>query len=455
MATGASILIVGASAAADRSALLERAGYRCKVLQVVKDTAQAIAEENPDVAMVGVADGSGIGVIRALKRDPKSRHVPIVAIDVGYDPDALRACCDAGADDVFEDDAENEEILARLVPLVRLSGMEAELLRRVRTAGEFAITLDTGPDVSPPREDFRLLIVGIGHDQFAAMCPMLAKTGIRYIAEPDPYRARSRLNDEQLEEFAGALVYVKGGEAREKCVFFIRSVRGDRRLFDLPLFVVAGEGAFTGAADAYGQGASVVAHTPIDCDFVDVHLRMLHKGRALRRMLGKRLASALAASSADAVAASSADAVVGSVYSAEFIQAHLARLLSDTAGSGRQSAAILFYVPTIAEIDVLYGHDNALRLRQQVADWLSGLVRVEDIVGRVGSDEFLMLLPQTAAGDADRVRRRVIGVLHQSEFGLADNLPVGIEVYIQSALVPIAPGDTLDELVARASEKLA
>jgi len=446
MATGASILIAAASAASDRSALLERAGYRCKVVQVGKDTVQAIAEENPDVAMVGVADGSGIGVIRALKHDPKSRHVPIVAIDVSYDPDALRACCDAGADDVFEDDAENEEILARLVPLVRLSGMESELLRRSRTAGEFAITLDSGADVSPPREDFRLLVVGIGHDQFAAMCPMLAKTGIRYVAEPDPYRARSRLNDEQLDEFAGALVYVKGGEAREKCVFFIRSVRGDRRLFDLPLFVVAGEGAFTGAADAYGQGASVVAHTPIDCDFVDVHLRMLHKGRALRRMLGKRLASALAASSADAV--------VGSVYSAEFIQAHLARLLSDTAGSGRQSAAILFYVPTIAEIGALYGHDNALRLRQQVADWLSGLVRVEDIVGRVGSDEFLMLLPQTAADVADRVRRRVIGVLHQSEFGLADNLPVGIEVYIQSALVPISPGDTLEVLVARASQKL-
>ena len=38
-----------------------------------------------------------------------------------------------------------------------------------------------------------------------------------------------------------------------------------------------------------------------------------------------------------------------------------------------------------------------------MADWLSGLVRVEDIVGRAGSDEFVMLLPETSEDDAGRV----------------------------------------------------
>lgn len=446
MGIGAYLLIAGASDGTDRSAVLQNAGYRCGLAPAGKVSAKTIAKENPDVALVGVADGSGLDVIRTLKRGPKSRHVPVVAVDVGYDPNILRACYEAGADDVFEDDAEDTEILARLVPLVRLSGLEAELLRRARTASDFGISVDTRADVSLPQDEFRLLVVGIGQDRFEAMCPMLRRTGIRYIAEPDPYRARSCLMDRDGGEFAGALVYVRGGEAREKCAFFFRSIRGDRRLFDLPIFVVAEDGAFNGAAEAYGQGASVVARTPVDCDFVDVHLRMLHRGRVLRRALGARLAGALGDKSADDL---------GSVYSMEFIQAHLKRLGETAAASGRESAAILFFVPTIGEIAALYGDDNALRLRQQVADWLSGLVRVEDLVGRVGSDEFLMLLPQTAQNDADRVRRRVTGVLHQSEFGLADNLPVGIEVYIQSALVTVAPGDTLGALVERASGRLA
>ena len=446
MGIGAYVMIAGATAGEERSAMLERAGYRCTIAPAGPDLAKAVAAEDPNVAFVSAADRNGLDVIRALKGNPKSRHIPVAAVDVGPGPDALRACYEAGADDIFESDAEATEILARLVALVRLSGMEAEMLRRAETAGDFGISVDTRVEISTPDGGFLLLVVGVGQDAFEAMCPMLSKTGISYVAEPDPYRARSRLKDARGEEFAGALVYIQDGAIREKCAFFCRSVRDDRRLFDLPLFVLAEEGAFGEAAEAYGQGASILAHTPIDCNFVDVHLRMLHRGRALRRALGKRLTSALDAKSAD---------TLGSVYSTEFIQAHLQRLDRDAATSGRWSAAILFFVPTIGEVAALYGVDSASRLRQQMADWLASLVRVEDIVGRAGADEFLMLLPETSPVDADLVRRRVIGVLHQSEFRLTDNVPVGVEVYIQSALTALEAGDTLNSLVKRASTALA
>jgi two-component system cell cycle response regulator len=446
MGSGAYILIAGSSAAEDRSAMLEKAGYRCSVAPAGADPARTVAEANPNVALIGAGDRSGLEVVRRLKSSPESRHIPVVAVDVGHGPEALRACYDAGADDLFESDAEETEILARLVALVRLSGMEAEMLRRAETAGDFGIAVDTKVDVALPDSGFRLLVVGVEQDEFDAMCPMLSKTGISYAAEADPYRARSRLRDEKGKDFAGALVYVQGGEPGEKCAFFCRSVRNDRRLFDLPLFVVAEAGAFRDAADAYGHGASVFVRMPIDCDFVDVHLRMLYRGRALRRALGKRINSALDTRSADKL---------GNVYSSEFIQAHLQRLDRDAVASGRQSAAILFFVPTIGEVAAMYGEDAASRLRQQLADWLSSLVRVEDIVARTGSDEFLMLLPETAQDDAEIVRARVTGVLQQSEFRLTDNVPVGIEVFIQSALATVEPGETVDTLVARASAALA
>ncbi len=447
MGIGAYILIAGASAPADRSAVLGRAGYRCTNMPFDADVAAAAAAENPNVAMIGCADPAGLEVIRTLKSNLRTRHIPVAAVDVDADPYTLRACFDAGANDVFEHGVEDTEVLARLVPLVRLSNMEAELLRRAETAGEFGISVDTNVEVTPPDAGvYRLLIVGLAQDEFEAMCPLLSKTGIQYEAEPDAYRARSRLIDRSTGDFAGALVYVRGGEGEDRSAFFCRSVRGDRRLFDLPLFVVAETEAFRNAAEAYSQGASVVAHIPVDCDFVDVHLRMLDKGRAVRRALAKRLVGALGATSADSL---------GSIYSTEFLQAHMRRLERDAAASGRRSSAILFFVPTIGEVAALYGDENALRLRQQVADWLAGLVRVEDIVGRAGADEFLMLLPETGQDDADRVRRRVTGVLHQSEFGLTDNVPVGVEVYIQSALVALEPGDTVEKLVKRASGGLA
>ncbi|UCH73035.1 MAG: diguanylate cyclase [Rhodospirillales bacterium] len=426
--------------------MLEAAGYRCRAEPAGKRLAQAIIAANPNVALVGVADPGGLDVIREVKSDPASRRIPLAAVDVSGDPAVLRACYDAGVDDLFEDDAEDAEILARLVPLIRLSGMEAELLRRAQTAAQFGITVDTSVDVSKPDEAFRLLVVGVARNAFEAICPMLVKTGISYFAEPDPYRARSRLNDEAEGEFAGALVYVGDDDMLEKCSFFIRSVRDDRRLFDLPLFVVTEPGGSNAVAEAYGQGANVVAHMPVDCDFLEVHLKMLHRGRAIRRAIGRRIASALAPTSADRL---------GSVYSSDFMQAHMKRLEADMAGTGRQSAAILFFVPTIGETAALYGADNAAWLRRQVADWLAGLVRVEDIVARVGSDEFLMLLPETSLDDAARVRRRVVGVLHQSEFGLMDNVPLSIDLYVQSACVTLKSADTLEMLIERASGELA
>lgn len=445
MGNPAYILIAGTTAGDELSAKLETAGYRCKSVPAGADLAKTIAAENPNVALIGTADSDGLEVIRTLKGKPESRRIPLVAIDVGDAPNALRAAFEAGADDIFEDDAEDEEILARLVSLVRLSGMEAELLRRAGTARDFDIAVDTDVEPPLPAGDIRLLVVGADEQEFEALCPMLAKTGITFTAEPDPYRARSRIEDNHGEDFVGALVYVKGGEDREKCTYFCHSVRNDRRLFDLPLFVVADESAFTGAAEAYGQGASVVAHTPIDCDFVDVHLRMLLRGRSLRRALGKRIATALGSNSADKL---------GTVYSSEFLQAHLQRLGSDSTESGRQSMAVLFFVPTIGEAAALYGEDGASRLRQQMADWLASLVRVEDIVGRTGRDEFLMLLPETSQADAARVCKRVVGVLHQSEFRLTDNVPLGVEVYVQSGLTALEPGDTLDTVVKRASVRL-
>lgn len=98
--------------------------------------------------------------------------------------------------------------------------------------------------------------------------------------------------------------------------------------------------------------------------------------------------------------------------------------------------------------------EEAALLRQQLASWLAALVRVEDTVGRTGADEFVALMPDTDLVDAEMVRKRVVGVLHQSEFRLTDNLPIGIEVYVQSGITELQENDSLEGMVSRASDVL-
>jgi len=447
MGNPATVLIGRATAGARIADALEAAGYRCPRIGG-NDAALAdeIALHRPNVSLVPGDSDADRDTIRQLKTVEGTRYVPVAAVvNAGGKGKALRLCYEAGADDVFEAGTDPREIVARLRALVRVSTMESELLRRAATAGEFGLSVGTTLTVEPPEGGRRLLVVGLDAAGLEAMCPRLSRAGLSFVAEPDPYRARSRIEGDDGEPFDGALVYIRDGEQRGKCLYFCHSVRNDRRMFDLPLFVAADPGAFADAAEAYSEGASVFEPTPLDCESLDVHLRLLLRGRQLKRVLGRRIASALGPRTAD---------TLGHVYSKEFLELHLGRMIADGKAQETRSTAILFFIPTIGETVALYSARDGEVLRQQMADWLSGLVRIEDVVGRAGADEFLVLLPETSESDADVVRRRVLGVLQESKFRLSDSVPVAVEVYVQSGMTTIAPDDTLDTLIRRAAAAL-
>ena len=445
MGNAADILILGADNGGSRVAALEFAGYSVACEAAGTDVLAAIQRHNPSVVLVSVAGSKGLDAIRCVKADIEAQRVPVAAIDIGDAPDALRNCLDAGVDDAFEAAAGGRELVARIRTLVRLGGMEAELVRRSATAGEFDVTVSTEISRTSNGGGGHLLVVGAAKGEIETLCPLLSSSGIVFTAERDPYRARTRIEGSEGESFDGALVYVRDEDMREKCEYFCRSVRNDRRLYDLPLFLVAEPGAFPDRDAAYDQGANVVVEAPVNCDFVDAHLHMLLRGRERRRALGRHIAATLTPGTADDL---------GNIYATEFTRAHFGRLSEDKTARGAVSSAILFFVPTIGEVAALYGREEAVVLRQQMANWLAALVRVEDSVGRTGADDFVALLPNTGLADAELVRKRVVGVLHQSEFRLTDKYPVGIEVYVQSGITELQANDRLEDAISRASDLL-
>lgn len=278
MGSPADILIVGAADGDKRAAELESAGYSVACAPSGEDILAAIARINPGVALVSVAKPEGLDAVRRAKADTEAQRVPVAAIDIGDAPDALRQCRDAGADDAFEDAAAGPELVARMRALARLGGMEAELVRRSATASDFGVTVDT--EISDTASGGgHMLVVGADEGEIEALCPLLSQSGIAFTTERDPYRARSRVEGSDDESFDGALVYVRGKDMREKCDYFCRSVRNDKRLYDLPLFLVTERGAFADHGDAYDLGANVVSVAPVDCEFVDTHLQLLLRGR--------------------------------------------------------------------------------------------------------------------------------------------------------------------------------
>jgi two-component system cell cycle response regulator len=444
MGNPANILILGAGADDYRVGALETAGYRCTTEPVGTDILAAIDRHRPIVALVSIAESEALESIRTAKVGGMVQGGAIAAFDISDAPDILARCRGAGVDDVFEEDTDRRELVARMRALVRLGTMESELIRRAATAADFGVRISTSIDLASQSESGHLLVVGVEEGELDTLCPLLSKSEIPYTLEPDPYRARSRIEGGD-RPFDGVLVYVRDEDMREKCSYFCRSVRNDTRLFDLPLILVTEHGAYSDPGSIYDEGANVVAATPVDSAFLDAHLRLLLRGRERRRAIGHNIASSLADGTADDL---------GHIFSTDFTRAHIAKLGKDTADRGIVSPAVSSFIPTIGEVAAIYGTEEANLLRKQLASWLAALVRVEDTVGRSGADEFVVLMPGTGWVDADHVRKRVVGILHQSEFRLTDNMPIGIDVYVRSGVTELQESDNLEDMVSRASDTL-
>jgi len=96
------------------------------------------------------------------------------------------------------------------------------------------------------------------------------------------------------------------------------------------------------------------------------------------------------------------------------------------------------------------GHQAGDAVLRVVAARLAGAVRGEDIVGRIGGDEFVVVVPRATVGGvralAARTRRSVLG-----EISLGD-APLAVTASIGTAIS--SPGDSVDHLFDRADRAM-
>jgi len=91
----------------------------------------------------------------------------------------------------------------------------------------------------------------------------------------------------------------------------------------------------------------------------------------------------------------------------------------------RPLAVLIGDLDFFKEVNDQYGHLAGDRLLQQVAACLHQRLRQTDIVGRYGGDEFVIVLPETAAEDAERIARDIAAsVSSETGYGMSIGLAV-------------------------------
>lgn len=389
-----------------------------------------IANQCPDLILVNLSDPTEDrhGFCTALRADPDTSTIAIIAVGTADTSRARFAALDAGADDVLARPINDALLLARIRSLLRARSVTEELLLRDSTSRALGFCenrdslVNTGritvitPEAAPMPELIATLNAGLGHS-------VVVQTASAVLRHTDDVHCADLL-------IIPAAAPCDHAVALFSLVSDLRS-RVDTRLASLLVMVPDGKpevGAMfldLGADDVVMQNA--------------LPQEIILRAKALVRR--KQLHDALRRNLLDGLQAAVTDPLTG-LFNRRYADHHLARMSEQSAVAGSALAVMMIDIDHFKAINDTYGHAAGDRV---LAARLRDNLRAVDLVARIGGEEFLIAMPRTSArqaqGAADRLRRLV----NQTPFDLGEAYaPIPVTISVGVALSDEAGQDQPD-----------
>ncbi len=204
------------------------------------------------------------------------------------------------------------------------------------------------------------------------------------------------------------------------------ALKADERTADIPVVFLTGRSGAQDVVRALRLGGHDYVRKPPE------PTELLARVRAALRV--KALQDELRTRAAELETVSRTDFLTG-LYNRRHTEEHLRMLESGAVRHGYPLSVLLVDVDNFKSVNDTLGHQVGDRVLVGIGQRLQAALRLEDVVGRWGGEEFLMVLPHTSLDQATALAERLRELVCHTpiETGVADDAPLTVTVSIGGA----------------------
>jgi two-component system cell cycle response regulator len=402
------ILIVD-DIATNRIILKVKLGAACYSVLQANDGASAlelIRRETPDLVLVDLSMPvmDGLDVCRAIKSDPLIAHIPVIVVSAHGTHDHKLQALRAGAEDFMTKPIDELALMARVRSLLRAQDISKELSLRESTTRALGFAEQAGDAFEPQGQ---IAFIATDTDQSAMWQKMTGKaiSAATQILTREEALALGEPETKVPDVFVIAADIDHAGDGLQ----MISQLRSNSATRHSAIVVVTTAGAKEMAAMALDLGASDLLIEPLD------QQEMAHRLRT--QLTRKRQADRLRRKVHDSLQLAVTDPLTG-LFNRRYAVSHMTRLLEDNANSGQGFAMMLLDLDRFKMVNDTFGHVAGDTVLKEVAARLKSNLRSVDLVARIGGEEFLVVMPDTSAKDAERAAERLCKVVEETPMPL-------------------------------------
>ena len=380
-----------------------------------------------DMMMPGM---TGAETCRRLRADPATATIPVILVTASADAEARMDGLSAGADDFLSKPVDELALLARVRSLLRSRGEEKEFHARGGDMIEMACA--TMPGMAEPRPGF------IGK-------PVATEGRIALIGGAEArwlpvQRDRLRpLFRENVSIMTGDVALaVREGQApdlflldadlaaRNDGLRLMSELRSRPATRHAAFMILLPKGDSERAATALDLGAADVSYHPFSADEIAMRIRT--------QLSRKRRADRMRSTLDSGLKMAMFDSLTG-LHNRHYGLHQLELVATRCRALGLRAGLVLMDIDHFKSVNDTYGHPVGDAVLARVAQTLKTSLRAEDLVARIGGEEFMAILPDTDLRNVRVVAERLRSAIEEMDVDLPDGGSLAVTLSLGAGLV--------------------